>query len=90
MRYPQSAWAGIAPMRRKATAWSTSAARSRRSAEAAGYAVVREYVGHGIGRAMHEEPQIPNYRPSRSGHEDHGGHVFAVEPMVNVGSPTRP
>ena len=58
-------------------------------AEGAGYSVVREYVGHGIGRAMHEEPQIPNYRPlDRSrGMKLRSGHVFAVEPMVNVGSP---
>ncbi len=58
-------------------------------AEGAGYSVVREYVGHGIGRAMHEQPQIPNYRPlDRSRNMKlRGGHVFAVEPMVNVGSP---
>ena len=58
-------------------------------AEAAGYGVVREYVGHGIGRAMHEEPQIPNYRPlDRSRNmKIIVGHVFAVEPMVNIGSP---
>jgi methionyl aminopeptidase len=58
-------------------------------AEAAGYSVVREYVGHGIGRAMHEQPQIPNYRPlDRSRNMKlRTGHVFAVEPMVNVGSP---
>jgi len=59
-------------------------------AEGAGFSVVREYVGHGIGTAMHEEPQIPNYRPT--GHGDKNikikvGHVFAVEPMVNAGSP---
>jgi methionyl aminopeptidase len=58
-------------------------------AEGAGYSVVREYVGHGIGRAMHEQPQIPNYRPvDRSRNmKIRTGHVFAVEPMVNVGSP---
>ncbi len=58
-------------------------------AEAAGYSVVREYVGHGIGTAMHEEPQIPNYRPlDRSKNiKIKAGHVFAVEPMVNAGSP---
>jgi methionyl aminopeptidase len=58
-------------------------------AEGAGYTVVREYVGHGIGRAMHEQPQIPNYRPlDRSRNMKlRTGHVFAVEPMVNVGSP---
>ena len=56
-------------------------------AEAAGYSVVREYVGHGIGTAMHEEPQIPNYGPPGKGIKLKVGHVFAVEPMVNVGAP---
>ena len=51
----------------------------------AGFQVVREYVGHGIGRAMHEDPQVPNYgRPGR-GPELKPGLVLAVEPMVNVG-----
>jgi methionyl aminopeptidase len=57
-------------------------------AEAAGFGVVREYVGHGIGTAMHEEPQIPNYRPPGGrGPRILVGHVFAVEPMVNEGRP---
>ena len=56
-------------------------------AEAAGYTVVREYVGHGIGTAMHEEPQVPNYGPAGRGMRIKSGHVFAVEPMVNAGSP---
>jgi methionyl aminopeptidase len=56
-------------------------------AEGAGYSVVREYVGHGIGTAMHEEPQIPNYGPPGRGIKLKVGHVFAVEPMVNVGGP---
>jgi methionyl aminopeptidase len=55
-------------------------------AEGAGYSVVREYVGHGIGTAMHEEPQIPNYGPPGKGIKLKVGHVFAVEPMVNVGA----
>jgi methionyl aminopeptidase len=51
----------------------------------AGFEVVREYVGHGIGRAMHEDPQVPNYgRPGR-GPEMKPGLVVAVEPMVNIG-----
>lgn len=51
----------------------------------AGFEVVREYVGHGIGRAMHEDPQVPNYgRPGR-GPEMKPGLVIAVEPMVNIG-----
>src|SRR5437660_2390542 len=56
-------------------------------AEGAGYSVVREYVGHGIGTAMHEAPQIPNYGPPGHGIKLKVGHVFAVEPMVNAGEP---
>jgi methionyl aminopeptidase len=55
-------------------------------AEGAGFSVVREYVGHGIGTAMHEEPQIPNYGPPGRGLRIKEGHVFAIEPMVNAGS----
>lgn len=54
-------------------------------AEGAGYSVVREYVGHGIGRAMHEEPQIPNYAQSSRGPELKAGMVLALEPMINMG-----
>lgn len=54
-------------------------------AEAGGFSVVREYVGHGIGTAMHEEPQIPNYGPPGKGIKLRVGHVFAIEPMVNAG-----
>lgn len=51
-----------------------------------GYGVVRQFVGHGIGRQMHEPPQVPNYgRPGR-GPRLRAGMVFAIEPMVNVGS----
>jgi methionyl aminopeptidase len=54
-------------------------------AEGAGYSVVRQFVGHGIGRVMHELPQIPNYgRPGR-GPRLMPGMVFAIEPMVNAG-----
>jgi methionyl aminopeptidase len=51
----------------------------------AGFEVVREYVGHGIGRNMHEDPQIPNYGPPGRGPELRPGLVIAIEPMVNVG-----
>jgi methionyl aminopeptidase len=54
-------------------------------AEAAGYSVVREYVGHAIGTAMHEKPEVPNYGPPGRGPRLRPGMVFAVEPMVNVG-----
>ena len=55
-------------------------------AEAAGFSVVKEYVGHAIGTAMHEEPQVPNYGPPGKGPKLRSGHVFAVEPMVNAGA----
>ena len=58
----------------------------QKRAESKGYGVVRQFVGHGIGRVMHELPQIPNYgRPGR-GPRLLPGMVFAIEPMVNVGS----
>lgn len=55
-------------------------------AEAHGYSVVRDYVGHGIGRRMHEDPQIPNYGKPGKGPKIKRGYVFAVEPMINIGS----
>jgi len=54
-------------------------------AEAAGYSVVRKYVGHAIGTQMHEEPQVPNYWPGSPGPRIKVGNVFAIEPMVNIG-----
>jgi methionyl aminopeptidase len=54
-------------------------------AEAAGYSVVRKYVGHAIGTQMHEEPQVPNYWPGAPGPRIKVGNVFAIEPMVNIG-----
>lgn len=55
-------------------------------AEGAGFSVVREYVGHGIGRNLHEEPPVPNYGPRGHGPELRPGLVIAIEPMVNLGS----
>jgi methionyl aminopeptidase len=55
-------------------------------AETAGFSVVRQFVGHGIGREMHEPPQVPNFGPGGRGPRLLPGMVFAVEPMVNVGS----
>jgi methionyl aminopeptidase len=55
-------------------------------AEAAGFSVVRKYVGHAIGTAMHEDPQVPNYWPGNPGPRLKVGNVYAVEPMVNVGT----
>jgi len=53
---------------------------------AAGFSVVREYVGHGIGTAMHEEPQVPNYGTPGRGMKIREGHVLAIEPMINAGT----
>lgn len=55
-------------------------------AEGHGYSVVRDYVGHGIGRRMHEDPQIPNYGKPGQGPKIRAGYVFAVEPMINLGT----
>jgi methionyl aminopeptidase len=55
--------------------------------EAYGFSVVREFVGHGIGQKMHEEPQVPNYGQPGHGPRLTEGMVLAIEPMVNAGSP---
>ena len=55
--------------------------------ESQGYTVVRNYVGHGIGRAMHEEPQVPNYGQAERGLQIKEGLCIAIEPMVNIGGP---
>lgn len=54
--------------------------------EAAGYSVVTEFVGHGIGRQLHEEPQVPNYGKPSQGPRLQPGMVLAIEPMVNMGA----
>ena len=51
-----------------------------------GYSVVREFVGHGVGRKLHEEPQVPNYGRAGSGPKLKAGMTIAIEPMVNLGS----
>ena len=55
-------------------------------AESFGYGVVRDYVGHGIGRKMHEEPSVPNYDTGRPGIRLRKGMVLAIEPMINIGT----
>ncbi|UCE97339.1 MAG: type I methionyl aminopeptidase [Dehalococcoidia bacterium] len=55
-------------------------------AESRGYSVVREYTGHGIGRQMHEEPQIPNFGRKGEGPKLKKGMTLALEPMLNIGS----
>lgn len=55
--------------------------------EANGYSVVREFVGHGVGRTMHEDPQIPNFVDGKSSPKLRPGMTLAIEPMVNAGQP---
>jgi methionyl aminopeptidase len=59
----------------------------QRHVEAHGFSVVREFVGHGIGTALHEEPQVANYGPPGRGPRLAEGMVLAIEPMVNAGQP---
>jgi methionyl aminopeptidase len=54
--------------------------------EAQGFSIVRDYVGHGIGREMHEDPQVPNFGPPGRGPRLKSGMVLAIEPMVNAGA----
>jgi len=68
--------------------WSEVAREMQRVAELAGYSVVTQYVGHGIGRIMHENPQVPNFISKELKKHDfrlEEGLVLAVEPMVNMG-----
>ena len=76
--------AGIAAARHKAHLGDVSAA-IQAYAESRGFSVVREYSGHGIGYAMHEEPQIPNFGHPRRGPVLRNGMTMALEPMVNIG-----
>lgn len=55
--------------------------------ESLGYSVVREFVGHGIGRSLHEDPQVPNFGPKGKGMLLKPGMVLAIEPMINIGRP---
>lgn len=55
--------------------------------EGNGFSVVREFVGHGVGRSMHEEPQVPNFVDQKSSPRLRPGMTIAIEPMVNAGSP---
>jgi methionyl aminopeptidase len=55
--------------------------------EGNGFSVVREFVGHGVGRVMHEEPQVPNFVDAKMNQKLHAGMTLAIEPMVNAGQP---
>lgn len=78
--------AGIGAARSGATVEEISAAVED-AALAAHLGIVRPYVGHGIGRAMHEAPQVPNYRTGRRSLTLAPGHCLAIEPMLTLGSP---
>jgi len=74
---------------RPARRWSEVARQMQRHAEQHGFSVVREFVGHGIGQEMHEDPKVPNYYDRNQAKQDfelRPGMVLAVEPMVNMGT----
>jgi methionyl aminopeptidase len=81
----ESLEAGIAAARAGGRLYDIGAA-VQAVAEGAGFSVVREYVGHGIGRQMHEDPQIPNYGTAGKGPTLLPGMVLAIEPMINAGT----
>lgn len=55
--------------------------------ESYGFSVVREFAGHGVGRTLHEEPEVPNFGYRKTGKHIEKDMVFAIEPMVNMGKP---
>jgi methionyl aminopeptidase len=81
-----SLFAGVEQMRPGNHLGDVSAA-IQRTVEAEGMSIIRTLVGHGIGREMHEEPQVPNFGEPGKGPELEEGMVLAIEPMVNVGGP---
>jgi len=81
----ESLMKGIAAVKAGARVGDIGAAVSA-VAEAEGYGVVREFVGHGIGRALHEEPPIPNYGKPGTGPRLKAGMTIAIEPMINLGT----
>jgi methionyl aminopeptidase len=80
----EALWRGIAASRAGNRIGSIGAA-IQAYVEGEGFSVVREYVGHGVGRQMHEDPQVPNYGSPETGPLLRPGMVIAIEPMVNVG-----
>ncbi|HTH41837.1 MAG TPA: type I methionyl aminopeptidase [Terracidiphilus sp.] len=78
--------AGIAAVKPGATLGDVGAA-VQRVVESEGFSVVRDFVGHGIGVQMHEDPQVPNYGQPGKGMKLRTGMVIAIEPMVNAGKP---
>ena len=86
-RDERSARARHSRRRRSAAGCRTSATPIQGWVEAHGFSVVREFVGHGIGEKLHEEPQIPNYGQPGRGPKLAEGMVLAIEPMVAMGRP---
>jgi len=82
----EALWAGIENVRPGKRLGDVSAAIQER-VERDGFSVVREFVGHGIGRRLHEEPQVPNFGKPDRGVRLREGMVLAIEPMVNAGAP---
>lgn len=82
----EALWAGIEQVRAGNRLGQVSAAIQER-AERDGFSVVRDFVGHGIGKRLHEEPQVPNYGKPDRGVRLREGMVLAIEPMVNAGGP---
>ena len=80
----ESFWAGVEQARPGNRLGDISAA-IQAHVEANGYSVVRQFVGHGIGREMHEDPQVPNFGTAHTGPELRAGMTLAIEPMVNAG-----
>ncbi len=80
----EALWAGIAQARVGGRVGDIGAA-IQRHVEAAGFSVVRTLVGHGVGRELHEEPQVPNFGVAGTGARLEPGMVLAIEPMVNLG-----
>ena len=82
----EALWAGIEQVRAGQRLGEVSAAIQER-VESDGFSVVRDFVGHGIGKRLHEEPQVPNYGKRDRGVRLRPGMVLAIEPMVNAGAP---
>jgi methionyl aminopeptidase len=82
----EALWAGIEQVRVGNRIGQVSAA-VQEHVEAQGFSVVRDFVGHGIGRRLHEEPQVPNFGSRDRGMRLRPGMVLAIEPMVNAGAP---
>ena len=85
MRVTEESLSGASSSAGWATGWATSRTPCRSHVESHGYSVVRSMVGHGVGRDMHEDPQVPNFGPPGRGRRLREGMVLAIEPMINTG-----